>query len=161
MIQRDSELSDDRSSLILRRFSNESIEIVQADTTTPGASRTIGRISSQTEGETQVYGIVLTAGHRIKPVDWRRFAYDHARVKELLAICIHDNLQSFVFEPSSADLKQRAETRIAEALQDLTSIFDTKSVDCDFGNDATLVTVNGETKNGQLHSITFDEDTSS
>jgi hypothetical protein len=148
--------------LILRRFPNEAIEIVRvADTTAPKAGRTIGRISSHPEGETQIYGILLAVGHQIKPVDWRRFAYDDARVKELLATCIHDNVESFVFEPASADLKQRVETQIAAALQDLTSIFDPKSVHCDFGKDVMQITVTGATKNEESHSIIVNEDTSS
>jgi hypothetical protein len=144
----DPEFSDKNVSVILRRFRHETIEIIQAtNTASSTASRPIGRVSSYTEEEAQIFAVLLADDYRVRPVDWRRFAHDHAKVKELLSTCIHDNLKTLMFEPWSEDVKQRTETQITAALRDLTSIFDTKSVQCDFASAGRRVTVTGETIN--------------
>jgi hypothetical protein len=90
--------------MTLRRFPHEPIEIIQArDSMSPEANRTSG-FSSNTAGGMQVYDVHLADGAQVKPVDWRRFAYDHAKVKELLSSCIQDNLNVFMFYPVSAEL---------------------------------------------------------
>jgi hypothetical protein len=76
------------------------------------------------EGETLVYSLTLPHGTMVRPVDWRRFAYDHSKVAELLGVCVRDNLRTFIFAPWSAAQSYAAEAALTAALGGLSSIFE-------------------------------------
>jgi hypothetical protein len=151
--------------LVLRRFvrrqAPEVLELMPSNAqiaTIQDQADAVCRISVMTEGDTQAYSIHLPESLMVRPVDWRRFAYDHARVAELLSSCVRDNLEalgSVLFEPRPLSDEQRegAEATLRLALSDLSSIFDVNSVRCESGEDgAFLVTVAGEHKNGETRS---------
>jgi len=108
-----------------------------------------------TEEDTQIYSVVLPDGLTVRPVDWRRFAYDHAKVTELLSRCIRDNLQALDFVtfgvwPWSDEQRTFAETTLMVALADLSSIFDIESVRFERHEDGSLLTtIEGAHKNGE------------
>ena len=156
------EHSASQSHLVLRRFVRgqvpEVLELVPVNAATPTVqSQTDAacRISVMTDGETQVYNILLPERLTVRPVDWRRFAYDHARVAEFLEVCIRDNLgsmESVIFgtRPLSDERRDETEATLRLALSDLGSIFDVTSVKCESRVDGTLlVTIAGEHKNGE------------
>jgi hypothetical protein len=141
-------------SVVLRRFKNEGVELSAADAepTTQNSERATCRIESRTDGETQIYSVLLPSDFTVLPVDWRRFAYDHAKVSELLSLCVQDNLLPLGFEPWSDLLRERIEATITVALGDLSSVFDAQSVRCEFeclqGSGARII-IEGEHKNGE------------
>jgi hypothetical protein len=94
----------------------------------------------------------------VRPVDWRRFAYDHSKVAELVAVCVRDNLRSFSFAPWSEDQKEAAETTLTAALGDLGLIFEVASVRCESreGGSWLLATINGNHKNGVVKNYCVD-----
>ena len=143
-------------SLVLRRFEHEVVELLPADPPTaaptdPAAAAC--RLDVRVEGDTRVYHVVLPANLIIRPVDWRRFSYDHEKVKELLSLCVRDNLPLVGFEPWSDAQKARVETALRSALRDLSSVFDLESVNCDGREDSRLLaTIEGTHKNGERRS---------
>jgi len=146
-------------SLVLRRFENECLELLPANAeiaALQGSAAAACRITAKTDGNTQIYRIFLPESLIVCPVDWRRFAYNHAKVVELLACCVRDNFLPLHFEPWSEDLKSHAENTMTLALGDLSSIFDLKSVHCEHpeGN-RFLVSIEGEHKNGEISTLHF------
>lgn len=156
--------------IVLRRFvpgvKPEVIEVMHPNgclTDPSDPADAVCRLSVMTEGDTQIYSVALPEGFIVRPVDWRRFAYDHAKVAELLSQCVHDNLQAldFVasgFRPWSDEQRAFAEDTLTTALADLSSIFDSKSVRLEFPEDGTLLTVvEGEHKNGdhKIYCVSF------
>lgn len=141
-------------SLVLRRFKNEGIELLAADAepATQKSERTACRIESRTDGDTQIYSVLLPGNFTVLPVDWRRFAYDHAKVSELLSLCVQDNLLPLSFEPWSDLLRTRIEATVTVALGDLSSVFDAQSARCEpecLQGSGARVIVEGEHKNGK------------
>jgi hypothetical protein len=112
-------------------------------------ARTIGRIQVHPEGEVRVFSIELAPGAAVRPVDWRRFAYDHPKVGELLTQCVRDNIGEALFEPRSEDTPRILEKRLAAALADLSSVFDLISAGCETEPERITVTITGEHKNGE------------
>lgn len=108
-------------------------------------------VQSREEGTFQIYSVRLPDSVTIRPGDWRQFAYDHQKVLELVTQCVRDNLNMPVFEPWpwSSDAKAEVENCLPRALYDLSSVFDLKSVTCEFEDDLIVVQVEGEYKNGQ------------
>jgi hypothetical protein len=154
--------------ILLRRFVigavPEALEIMPTnDRIAPAQDppEAICRISVMTEGDTQIYSVFLPQGFLIRPADWRRFAYDHARVTELLSLCVRDNLQGLDFVtfgvwPWPDEQREYAETTLMVALADLSSIFDAKSVRFErHEEDSILTTIDGEHKNGEHGSYCF------
>jgi hypothetical protein len=113
--------------IVLRRFDREPVEIVCLAIPAAAPALVAGpgtAITSHTDGETQVYRVVLPDGYAVRPVDWRRFAMDEARLRELLAQCVRDNLGEALFEPWSDAWRERAVAKLELALQDLGSMFE-------------------------------------
>jgi hypothetical protein len=144
----------------------EVVELMPANSWSEDVLDTVNavcRISSVTDGDTQIYSVSLPKGFVVRPVDWRRFAYNHDKVAELLSRCIQDNLLAldfvaFAVRPWSDEQRALAENTLTMALADLGSIFDTKSVRFEFHEDGTLLTViEGEHKNGdhKLYCVSF------
>ena len=144
-----------RPPFMLRRFLGAPIEVRKtgpANSADPNAGLTC-RLAAHADGETEVYEVQLAAHHAVTPADWRRFAYDHARIAELLTTCVTDNLALFGFDPQTDESRSRIEATLAVALGDLTSIFESKSVQCEFTDDGFIrVAVSGDHKNGETRS---------
>jgi hypothetical protein len=143
-------------SLILRRFIHpqEAIELVidnSRDVSPHSTSCRIWTGQGDDENGTRAYGITLPDNVSVRPVDWRRFAYDHERVASLVRSCAQDNfwLVYCDLELSSEKFVGRFELVLMRALQDLGSIFDAISVDCELQNDHAITRVTGEFKNGE------------
>ena len=100
--------------------------------------------------ESVIYMLRISEGVTVKPVDWRRFAYDHNVVNNLIQRAVTDNVRDVVFEPLSDELVKRVEYRLNLVLADMVSIFDTLSVDCELREEPSeiYVTIEGEYKNG-------------
>ena len=110
--------------LVLRRFEHEAVELLPVNARTAAVQDSEAaacRIAVSTDGDTQVFSVNLPESLRVRPVDWRRFAYDHEKVAELLSLCVRDNWLQLIFEPWSDDLRQHAETIMMLALGDLSS----------------------------------------
>lgn len=105
------------------------------------------------EHEARLFSVVLPEGGAVRPVDWRRFAYDHDKVTRLIAQCVHDNLSDAVFHPINDELTQAIERRLTLALRDLATVFDVTSVRCESRDDALDVGVEGEFKNGRRSTV--------
>lgn len=146
-------------SLVLRRFENEAIELLPADRQLAAVEDSAGgtcRIAANTDGGVPIYHVLLPDSLAIRPVDWRRFAYDHVKVSELLSLCVRDNLIPLSVEAWSEELRQCIETTLTLALGDLNSVFDLKSVRCESGEDVgVVIKIEGEHKNGQLMNYSF------
>lgn len=144
--------------IVLRRFENEALELFTTNAPAgPEPGDAPCRIAATPEGETLVYHLTLPPGLMVRPVDWRRFAYDHLKVAELVAVCVRDNLRSFSFAPWSEDQKEAAETTLTAALGDLGLIFEVVSVRCESSEGARLLaTVNGSHKNGVVKNYCVD-----
>lgn len=143
-------------SLILRRFIHprESIELAVENTELAPRQSTSFRIWSGEDdeaSETRAYGVTLPDNVFIRPVDWRRFAYDHERVASLVRSCAYDNfwLVYCDLELSPEEYVSRFEHVLMRALQDLSSIFDARSVECELQDDHVLMQVAGDFKNGE------------
>jgi hypothetical protein len=152
--------------LYLRRFVNgvvpEVLEILPARaqmTAMQVPADAACMISVQTDGDTQIYHVLLPENLIVRPVDWRRFAYDHEKVVNLLSVCARDNLAPLVFAPNSDEVRKQAETNLMVALGDLSSIFDTKSVRCEWECideiSRIVTTLKGEHKNGECIEYRF------
>jgi hypothetical protein len=139
---------------VLRRFENEAVELFTTNEQgsaghRPGDSSC--RIAATPEGDTLVYSLTLPQSLMVRPVDWRRFAYDHSKVAELLAVCVRDNFLSLRFAPWSEDQRKIAETTLMAALGDLSSIFEVTSVRCEnLEGGRLLTTISGSHKNGEV-----------
>lgn len=107
--------------------------------------------------ETRAYLVELAENVFIRPVDWRRFAYDHEKVASLVVACANDNFGLVCFDlmDSPGEYIGRFEKSFSRALQDLGSIFDAKSVECELREDCLLTTVAGEYKNGKTAAISI------
>lgn len=112
-------------------------------------------VQSRAEGAFQVYSVRLPDSVTVRPGDWRQYAYDHQKVLELVTQCVRDNLNMTACElwPWSGDVKAEVENCLRRALYDLSSIFDSKSVKCEFEGDLIVVSIEGEHKNGQSGQI--------
>jgi len=147
--------------IALRRFahSSESESVVEIYLTNiPDSDRLafeepICRFSSIEDNETTIFHLDLANGVAVKPVDWRRFAYDNEMVSSLVTRCVNDNINNIIFEPASDEIARQLEYRLLTALLDLSSIFETKSVHCDFSPEELLVTIHGEHKNGERREL--------
>ena len=138
--------------VVLRRCENESISFVAVE----GArtENAVCRVAARQAENAFAYHVSVPDGFAVLPVDWRRFAYDHEKVKELLARCIQDNVSLFLFDAWSEDTKQLIEKTLRVALADLNTIFDTKYVECSSeAEDVIRVEIRGEHKNGHLASV--------
>lgn len=130
-----SDATADRS-VVLRRFAGEALEVVALAPPPPmtGLIAEPGcRISARPDGDTEVYRVVLPEGYVVRPVDWRRFATEEARMRELLAQCVRDNLEESLFEPWTNAWRDRVVTQLQLALQDLISMFDVRRVSVEPG----------------------------
>ena len=139
--------------LVLRRFEHEVVELLPANPpmgALPDQAAAACRIGVRTDGDTQIYHVVLPDHLMVRPVDWKRFSYDHTKVKELLLSCVRDNLLPLGIEPWSEAQKERAEITLRLALGDLSSMFDLKSVRCECQEGGRVrTTIEGEHKNGE------------
>ncbi len=142
--------------IVLRRFKNEVVELLPANTqmsADEASASAVLRIRTGTDGDHVVYHVLLPDTLTVQPVDWRRFAYDHSKVAELLSVCVRDNVLPMIFEPRSDDLREVAETTLTVALGDLSSVFDVLSVRCESPEPpGLLVTIEGEHKSGERRS---------
>lgn len=150
-------------SFILRRFicPQEAIELVIEDTGGVPRQSTSCRIWSGQDDDAngiRAYGITLPGNVLVRPVDWRRFAYDHEKVAALIRSCACDNfgLAYCDLDFSAEEYVGRFENVLMRALQDLSSIFDVKSVKCELLNDRALTEVTGDFKNGEAACICID-----
>jgi hypothetical protein len=149
-----------RRRIVLRRFANglgtEVIELLPGNAPMAAGQDPADAactLSAWTEGEFCIYTVDLPENLMVRPVDWRRFAYDHAKVEALVSLCVRDNLREVLFEPWSERLRERVETTLMLALDDLRSVFETRSVRCEGGPDGTIrVTIEGEHKNAEYRS---------
>ena len=140
--------------IVLRRYRpSDRLEIYLASAHSKNAlaeNATLCSLQSAIEDDCTTYFILLGEGVAAKPVDWRRFSYDHDKVRALLHQCIKDNLKTaLLFDVQSNELARQLEHNLSVALSDLTSIFDTKSVRCEIHDGDALVTIDGEYKNGE------------
>jgi hypothetical protein len=138
-------------SIVLRRFANEALELLPSG---PG----LIRVSSSADAGAQVYGLALSPGCGVRPVDWRRVAYDHVEVQRRLRQCTVDNTADAMFAPMSAQLLKELAARIRLALADLSSVFDVVDVTCEAREDVLVVAIDGEFKNGERVTIVFQDD---
>jgi hypothetical protein len=51
---------------------------------------------------------MLPDSYAVRPVDWRRFALDEQKMRELLAQCVLDNSAEALFDPLSSEQADRA-----------------------------------------------------
>jgi hypothetical protein len=150
-------------SLILRRFIHpqESIELVIESSKAvfhQPISCCICCGEDYDANETHAYALTLPENVSVRPVDWRRFAYDHERVAAFIMACAHDNFM-FVYCDlgfSKEEYIKRFQHVLTRALQDLSSIFDTRSVECELRQDHVLTLVTGEFKNGEATVVYID-----
>lgn len=114
-------------------------------------------LRSWVEGEVCFYSIELPASWQIIPANWKRFAYDHDKIKALLLDCIKDNVQELSFAPWSGIVKLQLENTLHTALGDLSSVFDTGTVACEQDSpEKIVVRVEGEHKNGERMTYFFE-----
>ncbi|MFT3896367.1 MAG: hypothetical protein QM719_01485 [Thermomonas sp.] len=152
-------------SLVVRRFivPPESIELAIANADAAGRPSETCRIWCREDDDaagTAIYSVTLPECMSIRPVDWRRFAYDHENVASLVARCANDN-----FGPVYCDLRfpseaftSRLEFVLAHALRDLNSIFDLGSVKCEMQQGSRLLMqITGEYKNGEATTICIEQ----
>ena len=125
--------------IVLRRFAGEAVELV-AIAAPPAMTGLVAapgcRIAAWAEGDSWVYRVVLPEGYSLRPVDWRRFATDEAKLRELLVRCLQDNLEDALFEPWTAAWRDRAAARLRLALQDLSSMFEVVEIEIEPGEEA-------------------------
>lgn len=134
------------SSLVLRRFEAEALEVVAlvGPSATPSLAGPPGcSIRAWTDGEMRVYRVELPDGYVVRPVDWRRFASDPVQIRARIEACVNDNLGASAFEPWSDSSMSDAQGQLTMALRDLSSIIEVLEVHCDVdrGAGAILVTV--------------------
>ncbi len=132
--------------LILRRYRDENLELLIDATAESGRSVSI---ASWTERDTGMYQVELPEGVSVKPVDWRRFAYDHERVAELVGRCVADNAGRLTFSVLTGETLREGENALTEALRDLRTLFDTESVEMARVETELQVRVIGAHKNGR------------
>lgn len=105
------------------------------------------------EGETVIYYVEVPAPLSVKPPDLRRFAYDHKKVESLVVNCINDNSLGYNFEVLNESLLEKLQREIFVALQDLNSVIELLSVECNQNPRSSFsdisVTVEFEQKNGE------------
>lgn len=135
--------------IYLRRFKSEGVMLTVGNV--QAAPVLVAGGEDDTAGKAHLYFVRLPEGSKVLPVDWRRFSYDHAMVKELLTQCVQDNLQLFRFEPWSEDLRRSIERTMKVALGDLRTVFDVKYAECERTEaDMLQVRLAGEHANGAL-----------
>jgi hypothetical protein len=107
------------------------------------------------DADSVIYILRIAEGVTVKPVDWRRFAYDHKAVNNLIQRGVTDNVRDVLFEPVSDELIERIEYRLTLVLADMISIFDTISVNCELRKETSeiYVTIEGEYKNGKRETM--------
>jgi phage tail sheath protein FI len=123
--------------IVLRRFQREPVEVVCLELPAAAPALVAGpgcKVSSYADGDTQVYSVMLPDGYVVRPVDWRRFALDEPKMRELLSHCVRDNLAEAVFEPWSSTLADRVLPPLKLALQDLSSMLDVVDVQIEPGD---------------------------
>ena len=140
--------------IVLRRFEREPVEVVCLEVPPAAPTLVAGpgcKVSSYADGDTQVYSIVLPDGYAVRPVDWRRFALDEPKMRELLAHCVRDNLVDAVFEPWSSELADRVLPPLRLALQDLSSMLDVVDVRLEPGDQQDVWRVGIEVRDVRGH----------
>ena len=154
-----------RMCIVLRRFANQgaaALEIRHASEQAEAGKNPWEEgctVSALAEGDFIFYRIEFSKGLVVSPGNWKRFAYDHSRVAELLSFCVRDNLNEVAFDPWSDELKERVEGNLMTALRDLSTIFDIKSLRCEYILDgAVATTIEGEHKNGEYRVYCFSHD---
>jgi hypothetical protein len=145
--------------LVLRRHENEQLEITavrsERGSSSP-ASLPPCQIWSCDEGETRIYTVSNWTDYAVTPVDWRRFAYEHGQVKDLLTRCVRDNWTVYIGAALNDSLLNGLRSHLTVALGDLSTLFDVHDVACERGDgDALTVTVTGEHKNGKQEMYTI------
>ncbi|MEJ2635096.1 MAG: hypothetical protein P8184_07365 [Calditrichia bacterium] len=154
--------------MILRRIKYgdtiEGIEIVPEDERSKSIahddiSRDEGLMVKFIKEEEDVifYYVHVPNNFRVKPQDLRRHAYDHKQVDSLVENCVKDNLGEHIFEPLSESTLKRIQSDLSAALQDLSSVLDLLSVECQAGSSPGTISaeVKFEYKNGQSKAITI------
>lgn len=136
----------------LRRESNEPLELeIAAGTSEPATAlaRIVGSPWTEDGRSYLLYEVDLAPGVRVRPVDWRRHAYDHERIQALISACVRDQGLALLFEPSEPSRCERVAASMALALRDLGSVFDTKHVRIEEHDGVDVVEIEGEFKNGE------------
>lgn len=100
---------------------------------------------------TQIYNVDIPDYMRVKPPDWREFAYDHKEVERLIQVCVNDNVLTYIFEDLNPSMLKKMDLTLTKALEDLNSIIDLISVKSQvFGSPGKLsVCVIFSHKNGE------------
>lgn len=105
------------------------------------------------EGETLIYNVEIPGFLKVKPPDFRRYAYDHKKIESLIINCVNDNCQKYIYKSIEESLFKIIEQELLIALQDLNSILDVISVECQLTKEPQgyySVKVMFEFKNGVL-----------
>jgi hypothetical protein len=101
-------------------------------------------------GAGMVYLIDLPDGIEVRPAEWRRIAYDHSAIGQLISATVRQNCSLLDLEPLGPDRLRRTEAWLRIALRDLATVFDIQTVDCALTSEGGLeVSVTGEHKNGE------------
>ncbi len=113
-------------------------------------------ISGTVDNDICFYAVDIPGHLFVQPVDWRRFAYDHRKIQELLNDCIHDNVVSFGFAENVTIVPDEIQQCLEMALNDLSSVVDLNAVECDSPSEGQLqVTVDVDHKNGERANYVF------
>lgn len=141
--------------IVVRRFAHarELVELTFAgipSPSAPAACRVFCDGRDRDDGAL-AYVVDLPENASIRPVDWRRFAYDHAKIVSLVQGCVQDNLMLAIGHHGVLAERHasQVESALASALRDLGSIYDVVSVAVEFAGDDLLVRIEGEFKNGK------------
>lgn len=145
--------------IVVRRFAHagEMVELTFAGIPSPSVPAACRVFCDGRAGDdgTLAYVVDLPENASIRPVDWRRFAYDHAKIASLVQACVQDNLMLAIGH-HGALAEQHAsqvESALASALRDFGSIYDVVSVGVEFAGDDLLVRIEGEFKNGERSTL--------
>jgi hypothetical protein len=143
----------------VRRFGNagETVELAFAAMPSPSMPATCRVFCDGQPGDdgALAYIVDLPEHASIRPVDWRRFAYDHAKIAARVQVCVQDNLMLAIGHHGALAERHASEVEstLASALRDLGSIYDVASVQVEFVGDDLLVRIEGEFKNGERSAL--------
>jgi hypothetical protein len=145
--------------LLIRR-TDQPLEINgSSETPTRIAARPFAQPPIEGTDMALVYAIDLPDDCTIAPADWRRHAYDHDTVRQLIAATVGENASLLLFEPMTVEAMPGIEARVRRALLDLGTVFDITDVTCAQSAEGHLtIEVTGEHTNGELASICIQVD---
>jgi hypothetical protein len=147
------------TTIVLIRREGQPIELLPSPAATD-STRIAAELAPDDLGQVtaahMIYTIELPDDVDIRPADWRRIAYDHDAIGQLLGATMWHNCRPYDFEPLTPELLKRIEAAQRIAMRDLATVFDVDSVECAATPDGLLeVTVSGQHKNGTHASRTI------